>query len=280
MKSLFILCIFFLSGLAGLAEVPLPSKVSRAPHYDVLGQDSGKAKAVYDALNAILTSQGSTHLTSETQQKISLLYCNRIWNPSFPNGFRCRLEFSLGPKLPITPISVQDDSSSTLAANLFQAMISAGANFHKDPVHGVYLIIKNMISTESELHFDDYSNFSMAPEPNIIISGTPAQNLLNLFRYYRIFDEDGSLRVNCAKFAEPPKCSYQIRNQAGPKLSGEDSQKFWVAFEEAAIASGQKPSWNGRWEEMTVFNAMQFTFDGSSLSFFLKADKVQLPKNP
>jgi hypothetical protein len=149
--------------------------------------------------------------------------------------------------------------------------------------------LRNVSVNSNGAQFDDGSNYASIPEPNVIVRGMPAQNLLSALAAAGINDCDPTRTVFliCNSFGGAPNCGYQWQafqmvgssellptcgpsatTSQGATLDAASSSSIWRAVLAAATASGFRPS-SGTLAQTTVINARYFSWDGSNLGFTL-----------
>ena len=271
---LFPLIILALAPAASAAvTIPPPAPVPPVPHVET--NDAAKVAEVRSALDAIFTAQG---LASAASYDVPSLSCQLLTVPFAPQTYSCNLTVVTTDGATKT-LQVQDDGQTkTQAQTLFSALNDAGATYLDDP-HYFRTTLEDLRVSSEQVSFDDKSKWQAPPSPNVRVTGDVAGQLLAALGQLDLDDSDRTLFVICANYSETPDCSYQIHNRPGPKLDAATSAALWTAFKDAATAVGFKP-YGGTVAQMTIINAGNFSYDGTTLGFVLVGDDSTPPPPP
>jgi hypothetical protein len=268
-------------GLAGSgACVIAPPAAVQLPHVDATG---AKAADVVNTLAAILSSQMPAISPGQMYQ-IDTLDCG--------GGCAFQVKVDGGQSM-----KVSLGQASPLAQTLYDALAAAGAvPCGGDGKSGPSVNVANLTATPDQLHFDDVSHDTPLPAPEVVATGSAAQDLVAAFAAAAINDCDPSRKVfvTCNNLSGRPSCAYQATplqkvgsswllnsctgsNTTMSQVLGPDpSQAMWRAILAAAGAGGFQPK-RGTLEQTNSVDARYFTWDGASLGFTLATSTLAQP---
>jgi hypothetical protein len=269
-----------------------PQVTPPVPHFDIIGSDAPKAQAVFEALNAILNYEQLPTIDVDQEYEISTLYCSwsppgLYWRGSTDN--KCNLQYRIGRDDKFTELNMKDIDGVNLAENLYKALFAAGARDPKgSPVwrgpvrYNFNIELRNVRGSLSELHFDNYTYYSLSTPPNVTAQGDLVQQFLKIFDSIKIDDEDVLSLLICSTVdTELPECSYQFYQQIYPKplipLNAELALKLWNSIKAMAKASGFEASTGVSLDEMNLLNASDFSYDNGTLGMHLFIDFFAVP---
>jgi len=262
------------------------------PHVKATG---AKGTAVVQALTAIYAAQ-TPPLMPPATHTIPSLSCS---------SSECNFKLQNGSSL----VDIKLDPASPLARNLYSALVAAGAEPCGGAIApapppggggGSYLKLTSMTVRLNEAEFDDVSSYTHGWEPNVVATGAAAQAMVAAFSFAGINDCDPSSSVFmiCNTRNGHPECGYQRRPYKkvgaywyldtcigtggmlpGDDLSNDQATKVWQAILGAAQAAGFKPN-DIPLEQTNIINGHFFTFDGTTVRFFLIADHATPPMPP
>lgn len=252
------------------------------------------ATTVASEIAALLAARESPIALGAQTIAMQNLFCSKTFTP-LGAGATCSLDVSIDGGAPVeigTP-------SPDLAESLFGALIDGGASAcqdfaHRDSLHLSHVVIN---LSKGSLEFDDASQYSLPPSPNVRASGAEAAAVVAAMESANINDCDPSRTafVVCNKQAETPACSTTffpleqvgesalvniclppLADAATVQLGAPEALTLWNAISGAAAASGYAPL-HGTIEQATIINAKHFTWDGTSVGFLLTADNPVVP---
>lgn len=170
---------------------PLPSE--SCPDVDVrLVDELGHSHRIHFATRpehhvaeAIFAAQ--TPMTSPCQgYALSSLSCVDLQVPFGNTANECSIAFETDGGQPVT---VNANAPSALAQDLFDALTAAGATTCLDP-HGVRVMLENVAVSPGDIQFDDASNFTPLPAPNVVVGRADGQRVITAFAHAGILAAD------------------------------------------------------------------------------------------
>ncbi len=255
----------------------------------------GQAQAAIDALAAIFAAQSPAIEVGPTYGILQLNIEN-LWVPDATPGFSGTVVVDAGGGT-----TVEAAASPEQAEGLFNALLTAGAKNCDDPAHGAFLhLVAMTVKTDAvTMEFDDLSNDTALPAPDLSVKGDVAKGVLDAFATAGIVDCDPSRKTQlvCNKLEPAPACGYsaveldEVNGEyllhacapsavdGGPVLTDAASAALWNALLAAAKSAGVQPL-TGTIDEATVLNASFFRWDGETLGCRFVADHVELPPGP
>jgi len=266
-----------------------PAPQSELPHVSVSGTG---ATAIAEAVNAIASMQAFPVSLGDTYL-LAGLACTDLDVPFSPSGYECSLQVAQdgGP-----PVTISTSVPSTLAQNLFGALMAAGSTTCVNP-HGVHEQLLNVVVGPNSVQFDDASNYSPFPAPNVIVQGMTAQSIVAAFAAAGIDDcqYGRNAFVICNSFGGAPSCGWQWMSletvgasellptcgpdsttSPGGSLDATSSVTLWQSILAAAMAANFQPP-SGNLSQTTVINASYFAWHGDMLGFTLVTGNATPP---
>jgi hypothetical protein len=266
-----------------------PSTAS-APHVEaVLDQ----AAAVTQAVEAVLSAQNPSLLNVDHQYTLSAVSCVNARSPGVTRGYGCTLLVGADAST-----AAMIATPGAPAQDLFQALVAAGAKECNDIAHGEFLSLEHVSASSASLRFDDVSNYSTTPAPNLVLVGNDARNLIAALSAAEVDDCDPAraLQLVCNKTGVDAACSYTWQpltevdgarlvatcgpasgdQVAGAILRTADSNALWQALTVGAMHAGVAPL-RGSFANSTVLNAGFFRWDGTHLGCHVTIDDATPP---
>jgi hypothetical protein len=258
---------------------PPPAPAPTVPHREV--DDAKKAGRVFDALSTLISSSNEDFFVGKDETiSIAALDCQETTVPFGPKpSWNCKFEAqtnSLNASVDATdPPGTEADVAALV--NALVGMDGAGADLLDDP-HYFRVDLTNLSATATSLSFDDNTLVPAPPVENVKVTGDQAQAIRDAFDAAGVDDATGLLLI-CSDFSgNAPTCSYNSPTKRA-SVDSEQSRNLWNVVKDVARAAGYTPE-RGTLDTLTIFNAYNFTDDGTTVAFGLTGDDAQPPPPP